>query len=789
MGTPSYMSPEQAGGDGELDGRSDIYSLGCVLYEMLAGEPPFTGPTVQAVMAKQASERPASLRIVRPTIPPWLQSTVSVALAKVPADRFATASQFAEALRKARRPVRYGRLAALVLAAAAVAMLVVARGALLPRPGLDPRKVVGFPLITLGAAQPQQDLGWLVALGLGTQLESAEPLIWRDGYQWLGEAERGDLRRLTARKADAIARAQGARYRLGGTILSTGDSAHVVLQLYDVQAESLVVQQTAVGTLDVPSLIGLGVRAGAGLLPMLLEPGRRLDITPLEGRDLSAVALWIQGEHEYRTMRFAPALELYRRAVERDSGLVMAALKGAQAASWLHRFAPAEALIRAALAGARQLPVRHQYLARGLEAYLTGRADTAARWLRAALGEDADWAEAHTALGEVFYHLLPREREPLDELAEAAFDRAVQIDSGFFPPYYHLTEIVARQGDVAKGRLLHGRLRAHDPAPSLRRQLDLMLECVERGPERTDWSGPLRDAAMAVFGSAKDLAVAGAQAACAEAGFRAVLASDSTDLHWGAVQGLQGLLVSQGRYAEVRALVDSVVAVRPPAMLLYFIDALADTAFRQDAADVEQTMQRLFGASYERLPSVQTRWFLGVWHAQLGHPDEVAPLMDAVGAEARLTSDPRIRLFHEALRAHHALAQGDTNAAIAMFEALRPQARKDSIAWTYGEALAVERLVLARLLLAGRRYEDAVDIATTFDHPAPIVHLPLLAASLAVRYVGAAASDQVRLADRFRERLLGLGRADLVAQADRELSRVGVVRPRAGEVSPAARNR
>jgi len=98
VGTPGYMSPEQASADRALDGRSDIYSLGAVLYEMLAGEPPFTGPTAQAVVAKMMSSEPPSVRRARPAVPEAADAAVHRALAPVPADRFATAADFARAL-------------------------------------------------------------------------------------------------------------------------------------------------------------------------------------------------------------------------------------------------------------------------------------------------------------------------------------------------------------------------------------------------------------------------------------------------------------------------------------------------------------------------------------------------------------------------------------------------------------------------------------------------------------------------------------------------------------------
>jgi serine/threonine-protein kinase len=98
LGTPQYMSPEQATGEREISARSDVYAVGCVLYEMLAGAPPFTGPTVQAVVAKIVTGEPEPLRASRKTIPPHVEGAVLQALAKLPADRFATAAEFAAAL-------------------------------------------------------------------------------------------------------------------------------------------------------------------------------------------------------------------------------------------------------------------------------------------------------------------------------------------------------------------------------------------------------------------------------------------------------------------------------------------------------------------------------------------------------------------------------------------------------------------------------------------------------------------------------------------------------------------
>jgi TolB-like protein/tetratricopeptide (TPR) repeat protein len=101
IGTPAYMSPEQASGERNVDARTDVYSLGCVLYEMLAGEPPFAGPTAQAVIMRVMTENARSLSAVRSTVTPQLAATIVQAMAKSPADRFSTSAEFARALESA----------------------------------------------------------------------------------------------------------------------------------------------------------------------------------------------------------------------------------------------------------------------------------------------------------------------------------------------------------------------------------------------------------------------------------------------------------------------------------------------------------------------------------------------------------------------------------------------------------------------------------------------------------------------------------------------------------------
>src|SRR5215207_3262744 len=101
VGTPHYMSPEQSLGSEHVDARSDIYSLGCVLYEVLIGQPPFTGPNSMAIMARHSMEVVPSLQVVRSSIPDEIEDAVMQSLEKTPADRFQTMQEFAERLSEA----------------------------------------------------------------------------------------------------------------------------------------------------------------------------------------------------------------------------------------------------------------------------------------------------------------------------------------------------------------------------------------------------------------------------------------------------------------------------------------------------------------------------------------------------------------------------------------------------------------------------------------------------------------------------------------------------------------
>ncbi|MGH7523582.1 MAG: protein kinase domain-containing protein, partial [Gemmatimonadales bacterium] len=179
LGTPQYMSPEQAMGEREITAASDVYALGCVAYEMLTGDPPFSGSTAQAIVARVVTERPRSLITQRHTIPPNVEQAVLTALEKLPADRFATAGQFAAALDNrsftaahvvtgsaTARPSSPRHRDPWFVAVAAVAIVAIASVAMLlrPRPSAPAIPAIRYILTTSDSTPARNNFPWPAAI-------------------------------------------------------------------------------------------------------------------------------------------------------------------------------------------------------------------------------------------------------------------------------------------------------------------------------------------------------------------------------------------------------------------------------------------------------------------------------------------------------------------------------------------------------------------------------------------------------------------------------------------------
>jgi serine/threonine-protein kinase len=317
IGTPGYMSPEQAAGSTDLDGRTDVYSLACVLYEMLAGEVPFTGPTAASVAHQHLTAHPSPVTDRRSTAPAEVGQALEMALAKTPADRYATAGQFAEVLAAlqtgsraagrsvARRGTRWRSAVAFVaiaILATVGAYTIVSRSVGAPEASVAaeiPRLAV-LPFDNLGI--PEDDY---FADGMTDEIMSRKPLREIGRELGVDYVLAGTIRTDRAPGATGLVRVTPQLIRVSDDAHLWTDRYTAALepgQIFRVQAE---IAEEVAGALDVT----------------LLEPERRrMAATPTD--NMEAYEFYLRG-NEYYNRSFEEqdlqaAAEMFQRAVDLD---------------------------------------------------------------------------------------------------------------------------------------------------------------------------------------------------------------------------------------------------------------------------------------------------------------------------------------------------------------------------------------------------------------------------------------------------------------------------------------
>jgi len=524
LGTPAYMSPEQAAAERHLDHRSDIYALGCVVYEMLAGEPPFTGRTAQALIARRLVDPVPDLCTVR-DVPREVERVVRQALARSPADRFADAPAFARALEAAAGAPSAGASPALrrgLLTAAAV-LLVTLAGAgvwLHTRPAaedtLDADLLAVAPFDVL---EPSLQL-WREGMGdvLSRTLDGAGPIrtvspsvVLR---RWSGRADRTS--------AEELGRRTGAGLVIYGAVAPRGrDSVTLRAALLDRVGD---MGKTDVEVSGEAARIGeladsLGIRAVRAV-----PPGRAIGSvrrTLIGSKSLPALKAFLQGEQFYRRGLWDSALTRYDQAIAADSTFALALVQMASVLGWTpptagayrprdeymqratlhnHGLSPRDSLLIVADSfrlAAEEMTEPEAYVR------LKFRSVPAVEEALRRYPEDPmAWYE----LGE--WRMSGHEPWPIaapPAVSLEAFARAIALDPGFGPAYEHMLELLLALGRPEEARRYattylalyptsphrsHTRLAALllDPSDSGRAEAERMLDTA---PVHTVWQAGL----------------------------------------------------------------------------------------------------------------------------------------------------------------------------------------------------------------------------------------------------------------------------------------------------------
>ncbi len=500
VGTPAYMSPEQAGGTGEVDARTDQYALGCVLYEMLAGEPPHTGPTPQAVLARSLTEDVRSLRPVRRTVSPALDAVIRRALAPTPADRYTTCHEFAEALRAAAAlepgvtaPAASGRarlvrrvLGPTLAVLAIVALGLLGRRLLTPTPAIAASRL-GLAVFPFRETDPgQANLSeWLGDL-LSTALEGTPGVRVADPWS-LWRSLRAD-RAAPATPPDPVdgerlAQRAGVRHYVLGAVLQRGEQLDATLRLYEVGTPDPTHTVTATGSVeDLPALVQeLAVAVITRLWQLEGMPEVR-DIQGYTTRSADALKAYLDARLAMRRGMPDSAETAIDRALALDSTFALALVEAVGIKSWVQFlrgefFTELMSLAERAVRHSDSLGERNRLRAQAALAAVRTEGVRAAEATSRILEIDSTDHGAWSSLA--YYHSEYGWQYGADEYdAREAAERAVQLDSTHIPALVQRAwlSVVFEDLDDIRRQIL--RLRRVDTTQSLVRGTLFALRAV-----------------------------------------------------------------------------------------------------------------------------------------------------------------------------------------------------------------------------------------------------------------------------------------------------------------------
>ena len=704
LGTIGYMAPEQAAGERLVDGRADIYALGIVGYEILAGRPPFEATTAQALLVAHLVEEAEPLAHLRPEVPRVVSDAIARAMAKEPGGRWQTAEGFRDALEEGRVPTvqvpgfrlkRSSRRAKLVAAGLVVAALAgggaVAKGTLTST--LDPNMVAVAPFDVIAPDAETRTL-WREGIVdvLARKLDGAGPLRSVSSAvvlkRWRGRAD--------AASAASLGQRTGAGLVVYGTVLGVGaDSVELSATLFDVRRGAPIGIEIERRD-ETSQMARLADSVSLGLLRELgrIRPIGAVRSSSLGSTSMPALKAFLRGEQHYRRTAWDSALAQYELAFSTDTTFALAFRRFGLTRYWQrggldslvtatrlragtfnHGLAPRDSLLLVAdsLAAAMTLPDadgRYWVHARRLFAAL----ERASRLYR-------DDPEVWAALGEARHHYgYGTPVGVSDASVLEAFDRAIALDSAFAPAYIHAIEHALTHHGAAVARRYALAYLALEPTDAEADGIRLVNELLD------DASGE----------SVGDRVALVSRDVLTNAWFAMRRLADTSEI---AVRIARALTTSADTTSDVKTW-ESRLAL-----------ALAYRGHLSTARTVARVpTNRLISelALLEAIPEDTARAVFGRWLAegkltaglalpwwgQRGDAASIATLMRVAERELKTGDAAGRRLAHHVLgagRAYLALARHDTTQAIREFATL-----SDTLCLT----CYADRLVYARLLSA-----------------------------------------------------------------------------------------